>query len=162
MKVKHEHAVAAPVDKVMALYRDKDFYIAKLKNSGALTVDVLLREDLPAGGLHERARVSEPSRVPAFLRKNDVDTYEDDHTLDAVARTLTWKVTPAIMADKFFLSGRTTFNPDGHGTRMVFETEMVVKIPLVGGKAESIGLAKTDEEVARQVAFVKRWLAEHP
>lgn len=159
MKVRHEHVVEAPFEKVMAAYADDDFYVAKLKNSGALSVEVLEREDLGGGKIRRKARVSEPSRIPQFLRKSDVDTYVDDHVLDTKAGIQTWKVTPSMMADKFFLSGSVQFLREGASTRIVFETVMEVKIPLVGGKAESIGLSKTEEEVGRQVAFLRTWLA---
>ncbi|MBM4398266.1 MAG: DUF2505 domain-containing protein [Deltaproteobacteria bacterium] len=161
MKVRHEHVIDAPVEKVMATYADKAFYVEKLKNSGAISVDVVEHAEQPGDRVRWKAKVSEPSRFPAFLRKSDVDTYVDDSVLDRPAGTLTWKVTPAIMADKFFLSGLMEFRKEGKGTRLSFTTRMDVKIPLVGGKAESIGLSKTEEEVARQVAFLRKWLAEH-
>jgi len=161
MKVKHEHVVDAPTEKVIAAYKDDAFYVAKLKNSGAITVEVLEREELPGGKLRRKARVSEPSRIPAFLRKSDVDTYIDDHVIDPVASVQTWKITPAVMADRFFLSGSVEFKKEGDKTRLVFNTELEVKIPLVGSKAETIGLSKTEEEVSRQVEFVRKWMAEH-
>jgi hypothetical protein len=161
MKVRHEHVIDAPIEKVMESYAGKDFYIAKMKNSGALTVDVVEWKEAPDGTVKRKVRASEPSRIPAFLRKNDVDSYDDDSVFDPKARTLAWKVTPTIMADKFFLSGLVEFIPQGTGTKVAFNTELVVKIPLIGGKAESIGLEKTQEEVNRQVAFLKKWIAEH-
>jgi len=161
MKVRHEHVIEAPIEKVMETYAGKDFYIAKMRNSGALTVDVITWNDSPDGKVTRKVRASEPSRIPAFLRKNDIDTFEDDSVFDPKARTLSWKVTPSIMADKFFLSGLVEFTPQGAGTKVAFNTELVVKIPLIGGKAESIGLEKTQEEVTRQVAFLKKWIAEH-
>ena len=40
-------------------------------------------------------------------------------------------------------------------------SELEVKIAFVGGQAEKIGLGKTEEEVGRQVEFLKKWLKEH-
>ena len=161
MKVKHEHVVQAPRDTVLAAYRDDTFYVEKLKNSGALTVDIVEREELPGDRLRRKMKVSEPSRVPSFLRKSEVDTYEDNDVLDCTAGTLTWKVTPQMMADKFFLSGAVEFHPEGAATRIVFHTELEVRIAFVGGQAEKIGLGKTEEEVTRQVDFLRKWLKEH-
>lgn len=159
MKVRFEHVIPAPVEKVIAAYRDRDFYVEKIRNSGALTVEVLEREELPDGRVRTKARVTEPSRVPAFLRKSDVDEYVDDNVLDPEARTLTWRITPKMGADKVFLSGRVEFVPDGANTRVVFHTELEVRIPLIGGKAEKMGLQDTEKECARQAEFIARWVA---
>ncbi len=160
-KVSYEHVIPAPIDKVLAAYADDDFYILKLKNSGATTVQVLEREEQPGNRLRRKCKASEPSRVPAMLRKSDVDTYVDDNVLDREKKVMTWKVTPEMMADKFFLSGSVEFVAQGTQTRVVFHTQLEVKLPLVGGKAEKIGLEKTAEEVARQAAFLKDWVAKH-
>ena len=163
MKVKHEHVVPAPIDKVMDAYADPTFYCEKLKNSGALSVEVLEREELAGGKVRMKARATEKSRIPPIpmVKKPDVDTYVDDSVFDRQARVLTWKVTPSMFADKFFLSGKMEFFPQGDGTRLVFHTELEVKIFGVGGAVEKVGLAKTEEEVKRQVEFTKKWVASH-
>ena len=97
---------------------------------------------------------------PPFNIGYDYDTYDDDNVLDPTAREMTWKVTPSIMADKFFLSGSVEFHPQGDKTRVVFHSQLEVKIPLVGGKAEKIGLEKTEEEVGRQAQFIRNWVAK--
>lgn len=161
-KVTYTHTVDAPLARVLEMYSDDQFYIEKLKNSGAITVEVLEREELPGNRLRRKCRASEPSRVPAFLRKSDVDTYVDDNVLDREKGVMTWKVTPHIMADSFLLSGTVEFQAQGPSqTRITFTTQLEVKIPLVGGKAEKIALEKTEEEVSRQVAFLRKWLASH-
>lgn len=164
MKDTRDYIIPAPVDAVMDLYADGEFYAAKLKNSGALTVELLVHEERPDGTKFMRAQGTEPTRVPNVpgLRKSDVDTFIDENVLDRAARKLTWKVIPEIMADKFFLYGHMEFHSaPGDATRVVFNTIMEIKIPFIGKKAEKIGLSKTAEEVERQVTFVKRWLQEH-
>lgn len=158
MKVRFEHVIPAPVERVLAAYRDPDFYVQKSKNSGALTVEILEREEFPDGRVRLKARATEPSRVPAFLRKSDVDEYVDDNVLDPNAKVMTWRITPKMGADKVFLSGRVEFVPEGEKTRVVFHTELQVKIPLVGGTAEKAGLADTEKECARQADFLTRWV----
>ena len=158
MKVRYTHTVPAPIGKVLDAYRNTEFYERKQKNSGAITVDVFENEELPNGGFRRVARCSEPSRVPKFLRKSEVDTYVDESVLDAAAGTLTWKVTPDKMADVFFLSGKVEFHDRGESTEVVFNVDLTVKIPLVGKKAERIGLEKSEEESDRQAAFLKEWV----
>ena len=159
-----DFVVPAPVEDVMALYADGEFYAAKLKNSGALTVELLVHEEREDGTKFMRAQGTEPTRVPNIpgFRKSDVDTFIDENVLDRKARTLTWKVIPEIMVDKFFLYGHMEFQPaPENATRIVFNTTMEIKIPFIGKKAEKIGLSKTEEEVGRQVEFVKGWIAAH-
>jgi hypothetical protein len=158
MKVTYEHVVDAPVSKVLDVYSEDDYNIQKLKNSGAISVAILEREELPGNRIRRKVQATEPSRVPAFLRKSETDTYVDDNVLDRDQGTLTWKVTPSMMADVFLLSGKVEFHAQGDRTRIVYTTQLEVKIPLLGGKAEKIGLEKTEEEVKRQVAFLKQWL----
>jgi hypothetical protein len=160
-KVTYEHLIPASIEKVIEAYAQDDFYILKLKNSGATTVEVLEREEQPGNRLRRKCRATEPSRVPAMLRKSETDTYVDDNVLDRNGNVMTWKVTPNMMADKFLLSGSVEFHPAGAQTKVVFNTQLEVKIPLIGGKAEQIGLEKTAEEVARQAAFLKDWVAKH-
>ena len=160
MKVSYEHIIDAPIETVLQAYADDAFYVEKAKNSGAIQVDVLESEKMPNGTLRKKARVTEPSRVPAFLRKNDFDTYDDDSLLDLDRRVITYKITPSIMAYKFFLSGSVECHDQGgNKTRVVFNSQLEVKIPLVGSKAEKIGLERTKEEVARQAQFIRDWVA---
>lgn len=160
-KVSYSYVIPAPIEKVLAAYRDQEFYVQKLKNSGAITVEVLEREELPDGGIRMKARATEPSRVPSFLRKSDVDEYVDDNVLDPNAKVLEWRITPKQGADKVFLSGRVEFTPEGDNTRITFHTQIEIKIPLLGGKAEKIALADTEKECARQAEFITRWVKAH-
>ena len=158
MKVTHRHMLNIPKDKVIGFYTEDDFYEAKLRNSGALTIEIVEKEELPGNKLRKKVKVSEKSRLPSFIRKNDVDNYTDDNILDLEAGTLTWKVTPSMMANKFKLSGKVEFHARGEDRcELVFNTAMEVKIPLIGRKAEKIGLKNTEEEVKRQVDFIKKW-----
>jgi hypothetical protein len=159
MRVSYTHVIDAPCDKIMVAYRSTEFYEEKQKSSGALTVEILETEDLEDGSFRMKARCSEPSRVPKFLRKSDVDTYIDDTLLDSEAGTLTWKVTPGTMPDVFFLSGRIDFVADGEQTKVTYNTELKVKIPLVGKKAEKIGLEETEQETNKQADFLRQWVA---
>ena len=160
MKVSITHVVPVPVEKAVSAYGDMEFYAARQKDGGAISVDILETEDLRDGKFRFRARVTEPSRVPSFLRKSDVDTYVDDSVLDTTARTLTWKITPSVAADLFKMSGRVDFSAQENSTRVTYNVTMEVKIPLLGKKAEKHGLAKTEEACEQQSAFLKKWINE--
>lgn len=160
MEVSFTHEIPAPLDVVLEAYRSTDFYVAKQRNSGATAVEILATEDLPDGGFRLEARVTEPSRVPPPLRKSATETYVDNSLLDAEAGTLTWEVTPERMADVFLLSGRIDFVAKGGSTSVTYNTTLEVKIPLLGRKAERVGLEKTEAETAAQAAFLRSWVAD--
>jgi hypothetical protein len=160
MKVRYEHSFPVSWDKLAATYAQQDFYVQKQKSGGALSVDIV-KWNATDKEITWQARVSEKSRLPSFLRKEDVDTYTDDSRLDLESKILTWKVTPGRGADKFFLSGRVSFRPKGETTDAIFEIEMEVRVPLVGSKAEKLALAESEQETARQVAFIRDWVTRH-
>ena len=51
------------------------------------------------------------------------------------------------------------FEADGDKTRIVYNTEFVAKIPLVGKKVEKYAAGRIEEETQKQVDFLKDWLA---
>jgi Protein of unknown function (DUF2505) len=160
MKVVFEHMIDAAKKKVVEAFLDEEFYVAKQKSGGAISVESLEYTDLGGGKFKMRNRVSEPSRLPPFLRKSDIDTFTDETLVDSEGGRLTWKVTPQIGADKFFLSGQVEFVEAGDKTRVVYSTTLEIKVPLLGKKAEKMGLASTKEETARQAAFLNEWVSK--
>ena len=158
MKVAYEHVIPAPVDQVFQTYGSEDFYVARQKGLGAISVEVLTWETASDGKVRIKVRVSEPSKQPAFIRKSDVDTYIDEGLLDPEQQTLTWRITPTVGGDKFKLRGKIDFHPDGDATRVTYHIDMEVKIPIIGKKAEKYALSKTEAETARQADFLKTWL----
>lgn len=158
MKVAYEHVIPAPVDQVFQTYGKEDFYIARQKGLGAISVEVLKWETDSDGKVRMEVRVSEPSKQPSFVRKSDVDTYVDEGLLDPEQRTLTWRIKPGVGGDKFKLQGKIEFHPDGDATRVVYHIDIQVKIPIIGKKAEKYALSKTEEETARQAAFLIEWV----
>ena len=158
MKVTYEHTIPATVDKVFEAYGQEEFYIARQKGMGALSVEVLKWETDANGEVRSEVRVTEPSKQPSFIRKSDVDMYVDHSFLDPAQRTLTWKVIPSQGADKFKLQGKVEFQADGDRTRVIYHIDIQVKIPIIGKKAEKYALAKTEEETAKQADFLKNWM----
>jgi hypothetical protein len=158
MKVAYEHVIPAPVEQVFETYGKEEFYIARQKSLGALSVEVLTWETDSEGKVRMEVRVSEPSKQPSFIRNSDVDTYVDEGLWDPGERTLTWRIKPSVGADKFVLRGKIEFHPDGDATRVVYHIDIQVKIPIFGKKAEKFALSKTEGETARQAAFLKDWV----
>jgi hypothetical protein len=157
MKVSYEHIVSIPKSKVIEIYLDDDYYVGQLKNTGALTIQILATGEVPGGGKTRKTKVTAPSRVPAMLRKSDTDEYTDDCKVDAAGSSYSYKITPSTFADQFLLSGGIEFVEAGNDTKLIFTTQIEVKIPFVGKKLEQVALEQTEKEVLAQVAFLKKW-----
>ena len=84
MKVTYEHIIPAPADQVFETYGKEEFYIARQKGMGAISVEILKWQIGEDGAVRSEVRVTEPSKQPAFLRKSDVDTYLDEGLLELV------------------------------------------------------------------------------
>lgn len=161
MKVSYEHTIDQPIEKVLDAYRSRDFYEAKQRAAGALSVDIRRWDVDDAKNLTLQAHCTEKSRLPAFLRKSDVEGYLDESRLDAAKKVMEWKVIPDRAADKFVLNGKVEFIENGDKTRVIYTTTLEVKMPVVGKKAEKIGLSQTEEETSSHADFLRKWLAEH-
>ncbi|MCP4198296.1 MAG: hypothetical protein GY762_14185 [Proteobacteria bacterium] len=64
MKVAYEHRISAPVDQVFETYGKEEFYLARQKGLGAISLDVLKWETGSDGKVRMEVRVSEPSKQP--------------------------------------------------------------------------------------------------
>lgn len=160
MKATYEHRIPASLDQVINAYRNPQFYEERQHHFGALSIKILKWDEDRRGEISYRVQVTEPSRKPSFIRQSDVDTYIEESILDINNRTLSWKIIPDVGADKFFMSGLLEFKPEDDGnTVVVFHIEFNVKIPLVGTKLEQYIISKTEEETAKQAAFLKNWVA---
>lgn len=155
MKVSYEHIVSIPKARVIETYLNDDYYVGQLKNSGAITVQILESGTLPGGGKTRKTKVTAPSRVPPMLRKSDTDEYTDNSKVDAAAGVYSYTITPSMFADQFLLSGGIEFVEAGNDTKMVFTTTIEIKIPFIGKKLEQTALEQTEKEVLAQVAFLK-------
>ena len=156
MQQRFTHTVPYPIDQVISAYRQTAFFLATLKHAGAVTIDILEEKTLPGGGRFWKAKITESSRVPEFLRASDVDIYINESTF----QPLSWKIFPNIQADRIALSGTIRLAESDHGTELVYEVALEVGIPLVGTRLELYGLKKIGAECGKQAAFLERWLTD--
>jgi len=160
MKITHEHVVSIPKSRVLEFYMDDDYYRGQLKNTGALTVEILETAAIPGGGKKRKAQVTAPSRVPQMLRTSDTDQYIDTNTVDVAGSRMFYEITPSMFADQFKLAGGIEFIDNGAGTRLVFSTEVEIRLPLIGKKLEKQAIDEAENEVGKQVEFLKSWAAK--
>jgi hypothetical protein len=156
MKISHERVVPFAKDKVVDIYLNDDFYVGLQKNAGAFTVDILETAPIP-GGKTRKARVTTPTRVPPMLRTSDRDEFVDNVRIDS--QKMSFEITPSVFADQFSLGGSVEFVDQGASTKLVFTTEVEIRIPLVGRKLEKQAIDEAEKEVDKQIAFLKSWAA---
>jgi uncharacterized protein YndB with AHSA1/START domain len=136
MKLRHEISYdAAPAD-VYAMLSDPDFRQRSCDAMGVLSAEITVE---PAGdGMRVRIDQVQPTAgVPSFARKFAGETtraVQVEEWADPTQATLT-VLTPGKPTE---ISGTLTLTADGTGTVETFEGEVTVKVPLIGGRLESL------------------------
>jgi hypothetical protein len=153
------YTVPARVDQVVEVYKSTAFFLATLKHAGAVTIEILEERSLPGGGRYWRAKITESSRVPEFLRASDLDIYINESAFDPPKRKLTWRIFPNFKTGRFSLSGEIALLDAEAVTRVVYTADLKVRIPLIGRQAETYGLRKIGEELRKQSEFLASWLS---
>ena len=119
---------------------------------------VVRREDKPDGGVVLVVSRELPAGVPGFLERflpqdGRVTQTDDWGPESGGSRTGTWKV--EIPGAPARLGGTMRLEPTPTGSRFVVDGTVQVKVPLVGGKAESF-IAGMVEKLAAKEADVLR------
>ena len=136
MKLRHEISYdAAPAD-VYAMLSDPAFRQKSCDAMGVLSADIAVE---PAGdGMRVQIDQVQPTAgVPSFAKKFAGETtraVQVEEWADPTQATLTVR-TPGKPTE---ISGTLTLTADGPGTVETFEGEVKVKVPLIGGKLESL------------------------
>ncbi|MGZ4427635.1 MAG: DUF2505 domain-containing protein [Nocardioidaceae bacterium] len=136
MKIRHEITYDAGVDDVFAMLTDPAFRQASCDAMGVLSADITVERDGAAATV-VIDQVQPTAGVPAFARKITGDStraVQTEHWSDGVRATLT-VTTPGKPAE---ITGTLTLVGDGATTVEAFEGEVKAKVPLIGGKLESL------------------------
>jgi hypothetical protein len=156
MRFRTEQRYPAPVDEVLALYTDPDFYptlvglpkistpeVVDCERSGD-TVRLRLRQrytgDLPSAAL----KIIDPTKL------SWVEQLEFDLRRGAATTVLL----PDNYADRFSCSGRYRFSSDGGETTRELSGEVKVRVLLVGGKVEGALVSGLREHGEAEAALV--------
>lgn len=157
MRVTHTASYDATVDEVRALLVDPEFrqYAAEAREVFEVTVTVDATAD---GHVVVVDQVQPTEGVPSFAKKFAgertrailTETWHDDTaelTIDTPGR-------PAHISGSYRLADR------GGLTEQVFEGEVKVKVPVIGGKLEQLVAQFFLEGREAEVAAAARWLEE--
>jgi uncharacterized protein YndB with AHSA1/START domain len=136
VKVRHEIRYDASVEEVYAMLSEPDFRRRSCEAMGAESAEVSI-EPVGDGMRVHVDQVQRTDGVPAFARKLVGETtraVQDEVWSDHGNATLR-VTTPGKPTE---ISGRLTLAADGAATVETFEGDVTVKMPLVGGKFESL------------------------
>ena len=144
-----------------AMFGEK--YEAAVSESGSLTRVVL--DEGPRGALFfRRTRITSAQKLPGAMAAaigQDQLTYVLEETRNDAGFTLDWRVIPAVMADKVKAAGTYTLVPAAGGCERLVRGEIVVSIPLLGGKIEKGIGDELQASYERSAAFARNWLLEN-
>jgi hypothetical protein len=111
----------------------------------------------------QRYRFTPEKTLPGPIRAiagTDRIIYEQENRFDAKTGVLTWKVFPAILADKITAEGTFVVRAIPTGCERVVDGKIEVRVPFVGGKIESTIVNDVQAGYESAAKVTAAWLAE--
>lgn len=149
-KARVEYRYAAGVDDVFPLLATKRALVDRFEAQGARDIEVVEYDD-SGDAVHLVAHYVVSVDVPGFAKRV---LSPETH----ITHTETWKPTPdggrsadfqiSVKGLPSSMTGTSALVPEGSGCRSVTDAEIVVSIPLLGGKLEQMGLDRLHEDLA--------------
>lgn len=157
MKLRHEISYAAPLADVFAMLSDPAFRQASADAMGVISADVTISPDGEGISVHID-QVQPTEGLPGFARKfagGTTRAVQTENWSSPAGGTITIE-TPGKPTS---ISGTLALVESGGVTTETLEVEVKVKVPLIGGKLESLmaGLVATgmDKEHGAGVAWLR-------
>ncbi len=164
VEVKGTHTYAAPIERVLAMLRDREATIAKYEGMGHRDVDLLeCGEDGPV--LRIRSSRVVDVDLPGFAKKVLKPTntmLQTDEWRAAGDGSWTGTFNVEVHGAPIRLTGTMRLAPDGASCTHEVTIDVKVGVPLVGGRiADWAGKNDVRRTLDAEFAFGDRWLGEH-
>ena len=143
----------------METYLRTDFFIASMKRAGARSVEIVEEAPLPDGGRRWKAKITESARLPEFLKTSDILIIINESAFSPKEKQLTFRIHPASSAIPVRLEGIIHLVDGGATTRLLYDVDLSIKIPLISRKTELLGLKVVGDECRKQAALLGEWAA---
>ena len=88
--------------------------------------------------------------------------YTQDSRFDPNASTLTWSVTPNVLADKVTAKGQLTVRATPSGCERLVDGEIAVNVRFVGGRIEKAIVDDVSRSYAKAAEVAQAWLTDRP
>ncbi|SDC93369.1 DUF2505 domain-containing protein [Actinokineospora iranica] len=163
-RIEHRAEFTAPASRVHAALVDRAFLDERLRVLGGKGAELTAYETTGDGVSYSLRQGLEASRLPSVVRtvaKGDL----------VVERTETWSpdgsrfegtTTAAVAGMPGEIKGRFRLTDTPTGSEWRTDAEVKVKIPLIGGKIESVIAEQVRKLLASEAEFAATWLADHP
>jgi hypothetical protein len=155
------------VEQVQAVFRDRQYWLARLADSGVDDASLDSLEAHADGGVTVATTQSIRSdRLPAVVgqfHKGDLRIQRRETWSPVSGGRASAMVDGSITGAPVSLKGAATLRKGaGSGARLEFHVTVEVRIPLVGGKVEGFIGSQLVDLVAAEQRFTTTWIAEHP
>lgn len=117
----------------------------------------------PTQTLSRIQRLTPKREVPKLFRKfvDDAISYEEHNEWTRASGKMSVVTIPNFLGDKVTSDGTYWVESRGPGRcARLFDGRVEVRVPLVGGKAESVLVDEIKESYAKATVFTKRWIAK--
>ena len=158
--VEASHEYEHPIEKVIEVFRDPDFYLDKFEGVGARKVEVLSSSDEDGVFTIETQRevpLEVPSALKAFLgawttvlQNEEWVEGEDGEYLNALE--INSEGLPAV------ITGSMTLTPTDEGCVNEVVMDIDCAIPLIGRKLERFVADSTEEQLEAEYEFIQEYL----
>ncbi|AQT78568.1 hypothetical protein B1R94_03870 [Mycolicibacterium litorale] len=153
------------VEQVYEAFRDEQYWLSRLADSGADDATLNVLRVSPAGGVDvETTQVLRADRLPALVtqfHRGDLQIHRMESWTALVDGKAVATVGGSIAGAPVSLTGDAQLIPSDARAHLAFRATVEVRIPLVGGKVENfIGSQLVDLLIAEQ-RFTTMWIAEN-
>jgi hypothetical protein len=157
MRFSAEQRFEAPLDDVLALFTDPDFY-GTLTGLPKISTPEVVDHSADAASvhlrLHQRYTGDLPRAALTFIDPVKLSWIEE-LAFDVTRATATTRLVPDHYGDRFTCSGHYVFLADGaRATIRRVDGDLRVKVPLVGGKVEGALVSGLREHAAAEQELV--------
>lgn len=113
-------------------------------------------------GVKRRLRFTKPIDAPAAINKlfGSAVTIEEHSEFDAVQKIWTYRMVPALMADRIDIRGRVALQHNAQGVEQVSENSVTCRLFGLGSIIEPFVARSTEEGNADKTRFTQRYIAE--
>ena len=159
MELRHEISYDAPLADVYAMKADPDFRQAAAAATGVISAEVSIT---PKGeGMTVRIDQVQPTEgVPGFAKKFAGETTRAVQT-EEWGSSSGGTITIETPGKPTSITGNLTLTEDGGRTTETLDAVVKVKVPLIGGKLESLMAELVAEGRDKEQAAGEAWLRSH-
>ena len=156
---RHETSLSAPPERVVHLLTDPGSMTLCYESAGFTEVAVAAHADGDSLVVETDQRMTGPLPGPlAKITGGTVhlqESYTWHRARDDGGRSAAWRV--EFRGVPGSIEGTTDVRPDGAGSRLVYSATVTARIPLIGGRIESMTVDQTVDKLKAEGA----WFAEH-